>query len=249
MGQTLEALHRLQVVELQLAEVRRDREGRAQRVETHQRLIKKIDERLQQHRQVIRERQIKLDTLQLETASREDAVSRHRQALNKAKTNKEYAAILTAMNTEKADTAKQEAEVIKLMDEVQSLKDESAKIEAEKAKALEDLARVEKTLNDFDETSTSHRNDLQAQRDALAATIDPVILGTFNRVAEHHDGQAMAPIGKMHPKREEYLCSGCNMKVTLEVINALQTRDELQICRVCGRILFWESPEKQRARV
>jgi predicted nucleic acid-binding Zn-ribbon protein len=52
----------------------------------------------------------------------------------------------------------------------------------------------------------------------------------------------------MHPKRDEYLCSGCNMKVTLEVINALQTRDELQTCKVCGRILYWEAPEKQRAR-
>ena len=58
----------------------------------------------------------------------------------------------------------------------------------------------------------------------------------------------MVPVHKLHPKREEYMCGGCNLKVTLEIVNSLQTRDEIQVCKVCGRILFIETPQTQSAR-
>ncbi len=35
-------------------------------------------------------------------------------------------------------------------------------------------------------------------------------------------------------------CGGCNMKVALEIINALQSRDEIQTCSACGRLLYLE---------
>jgi predicted nucleic acid-binding Zn-ribbon protein len=248
MGKTLEALHRLQAVELKLAELRREREGKARRVEFHKRQVKKADERLQENHLTVRERQKRLDALQLDVASREESINRHRQALNKAKTNKEYAAILTAMNTEKADNAKHETGILQLMDEIQALGDEAVSIEAEKAKLLGELARAEETLHAFDVESKPQGDELQADRDACADDIPAATLMTFTRVAKHNDGQAMAHIVRLRPKRDEFTCSGCNMNIALEVVNALQVRDEIQLCKVCGRILYLESAERQRSR-
>ncbi|MBU0716626.1 MAG: hypothetical protein KJ749_00115, partial [Planctomycetes bacterium] len=163
---------------------------------------------------------------------------KHREALNKARTNKEYSAILAAMNLEKADAAKLESAILELMDEVQRLQKEVEGIEAEHGKFLEKVSGAEEVLRAFDEQHADQQTKLNAQREACSDDIAPATLSSFMRVAEHHDGEAMAAIAKLHPKREEYLCEGCNMKVTLEVVNALQTRDEIQPCNNCGRLLY-----------
>ena len=49
----------------------------------------------------------------------------------------------------------------------------------------------------------------------------------------------MAAVTRMHPRREHFICSGCKINVTLDVVNSLQTRDEVQLCPSCGRILYF----------
>ena len=241
MGETLEALRRLQDVELQLAAIRRKREAKTRRLAAHERQARQADERLEAHRRKTRERQIKLDNLTLEVGSREQSINKHREALNKAKTNKEYGSILAAMNTEKADTAKLESSVLQLMDEIHELQNGATEIEAEKARILENVSTVQKALQAFDDESREGLNELEAKREEYAANIPPATLASFTRVAQRHEGEAMAPITRLHPKREEYLCEGCHMKVTLEIVNALQTRDEIQLCNCCGRILYLDA--------
>lgn len=249
MGQMLEALHRLQEVERRLAELRRDRDIRVRRIEQHRRRVKQAEEKGHQSELNIREYQIRLDAVQLDVAAREQAIDRHRQALNRAKTNKEYAAILTTMNTEKADNARFETEILQLMEKVQNLTDGAANFQVERAKLLEDAERAEQALSAYDTESKARKDDLQSKRDDCAARLDPSALNMFNRVAAHHDGEAMVPISKLRPKRDEYICSGCNLQVTLEVVNSLQTRDEFQLCMACGRILYLETPAKQRSEL
>lgn len=241
MGEILESLRRLQDVELQLATIRRKREAKTRRIATHQRQAKQADQKLDAHRRKMRERQIRLDTLTLEVSTREQAINKHREALNKAKTNKEYGLILAAMNMEKADTAKLESHVLELMDEIQKLQNEAAEIEAEKARLQENVAAAEKVLQAFDDQSREGLSELEAKREECADSIAPATLMSFTRVAERHDGEAMAPVSKLHPKREEYMCDGCNMKVTLEIVSSLQSRDDIQLCNSCGRILYLDA--------
>ena len=86
--------------------------------------------------------------------------------------------------------------------------------------------------------------DLEAQRDAAAEEISPQALNLFERACEKHDGEATAVVKKVHPKREEYICSGCNMSVRLETVNSLRiSRDTVLQCEICSRILFIEEPE------
>lgn len=250
MGQALESLQRLQTVEKQLAQLRRERDSRAQRVEFQKRKVRNVDEKIQKAELTLRQRQVRLDALQLDIAGREEAVNRHRQALNRAKTNKEYAAILTTMNTEKADNAKLETEMLQLMEEIQSLAEEVKNLKAERSKLAENVTGAEEALFNYEEESKAKFRDLTANRQSCAAHVDANTLATFERIAEHNEGEALAPIVKLHRRRDEYICSGCNLKITLEIVNALQTRDDLQVCKVCGRILYLESaPSTQKSRV
>lgn len=248
MGQVMEALHRLQAIERQLAEIRRNRDAKVRRHDHHKRLARNAEEKLRETQLTYRTRQVRLDAAQLDVNAREESVDKHRQGLNKAKTNKEYAAILAAMNTEKADNAKIETEILQLMEETQALQDQATKIKEGRTKVLHDVARAEETLSAFDAESKSEYESLQAERDKFADGIPPTTLVTFTRVAEHHDGEALAPATRIHPKRDDYICTGCNITLTLEDVNLLRTRDEIHICRVCGRILFFEEAPAQRAR-
>jgi len=242
MGVILEELRRLQTLEMQLAAIRRNRDSKVHQVEIRRRQLRLLDENLQQNHHKARDCQMRLDALTLEVTVREDSVGKHRQALNKAKTNKEYAAILAAMNTEKADTSKVENSVLQLMEELQRIKAEGATIEAERAKLLEHAAAAEESLRAFDAQSQKECEGLQTGRDAFAGKITAAAIDMFNRVAQRHEGEAMAPITKIRPKRDEWTCGGCNMKVALDVVNALQTRDEILLCNVCGRILYLDTP-------
>lgn len=242
MGHVMEALHRLQAIERQLAEIRLQREAKSRRVAHHQRHVRKADETLRQSKVVRQERQRRLDALQLDSAARDQALDRHRQALNIAKTNKEYSAILTAMNTEKADNSKLETEILQLMEETQALQATAAKAEEERTVLLEQASKAEAVLKDLEIKTQPEHDALNAQREEFANVIPPSTMATFRRVAQRHDGEALAPVAKLHPKRDDYVCGGCNLMVTLEIVNLLKTRDDLQICKACARVLFFEEP-------
>ena len=89
MGATVSELRRLQEVELQLVGIRRNREGKARRVEVQQTKVRQIESRIEENHRAAKAQQMKVDELTLDVASREDSVDKHRQALNKAKTNKD----------------------------------------------------------------------------------------------------------------------------------------------------------------
>ena len=90
MGLTLDALHRLQEVELQITEVR-------QRIDRDRRVVRKREKRVADLDTMIRNKRVALQTDQMEAdrldvdmKAREAEITRLRQALNAAKTNKEY---------------------------------------------------------------------------------------------------------------------------------------------------------------
>lgn len=236
----MDELRKLQTVEMQLVTIRQNRDGKLRRVEAVKRQIKSIEDRLETNKKAVRERQMKLDSLQLDIATREESIAKHRQALNKTKTNKEYAAILTAMNTEKADSGKIEGSALQMMEDIQKVKDEGTAIEAEKVKSQQDLVIAEKALATFDADSREKLKALEAERDVHARKIPPDAINAFQRAAQRHDGEAMAAVTKPRAKQEEYMCSGCNMNVPLDLINALRNRDDVVLCKNCARILYAE---------
>ena len=246
MGEMLEELQRLQVVELKLAAIRQQRSAKERKIHQHKRRIKLIEEKLENHNRSTREMQIRIDALSLDVNSREEVINRHRQALTKAKTNKEYAAILSAMNTEKADNTKIENQILQHMEEIQTLKDEGAKIEKERDKLSHESQNAESGLRKFESQSQKEQDEYQSQWEQHADRIEARALSAFNRVAHRHDGEALAAVIKPYTKRDDYVCSGCHMNISLEVVNALQTRDEIQWCGACGRILYIESSPATR---
>jgi len=239
MGQILEALLRLQSIERQLAEVKDRLRRRSAAVQAQQAQVDQYQQELQALHDEAQSRQKGADAVELELREREEQVARLRQSLNKAKTNKEYAAILTQINTLKADNSKLEEEALRHMQAAEEIRARGEQVRERIAQAESQLEEVKRTSAEEVARLEKMLAELRQRREEAAEEVPSEPLRTFERIASTHEGDAMAAIvivGKKPPY--EYVCAGCNMSITAEHANALRTRDELRFCDCCGRILY-----------
>lgn len=240
---SLSALHRLQEVETHLRSLK-DRLRRKQRqLHQHQLRIKQAAEALAGKKEDIKHQQSRIGQEELEFKARDASVNKLRSQLNAAKSNKEYSAILTQLNTERADNSKLEERILEELSAVdetkKALSDLDGQIQAEESQHEQREKEFEAERQELQDQI----GDLEQRRAGVAGDVPPENLSMFQRVADRHDGQAMARIIKL-TAADEYVCEGCNMSIPMEIANALLTRNDIQQCHVCGRILFLEDEVK-----
>jgi uncharacterized protein len=241
MGATLDALQRLQTIEIQLRSSREQIDTRLRTVEAHRRKLATLARQATDLHDAIRRAQADADRLDLDRKTQEAHLAKLRETLNRTKTNKEYAAILTQLNTDKADNLKSEDEVLAAMGKVDELKKSAADLEIQIAKEQARAAELEKVARDTEQKLAGQLAGLESQREGASDGIPLDALKLFERACDRHDGEGMAMVEQTHPKRAEFVCSGCYMSVTLESINALQSRDAIITCPNCSRLLYLES--------
>ncbi len=244
MGQTLEALLGLQSIERDLAQVRGRLRARKNAVAVQQRRIDQLRGNYGAQEDKLMARKKEADQLELELKTKDAEIAKLRAALNTAKTNKEYAAILTQINTDKADNARDEESELKLLQDIDTAKAEMEKtcgeIEAEESR----LQEIQKTSSEEIRRLDGMMADLAAKRAEAVKDVPAPALVVFERLAERYDGEAMAFIGVDGKKPPyEYHCGGCFMSLSAENANILRVRDEVITCPNCGRILYFEQTE------
>jgi len=239
MGQMLAAMLNLQSMERRLAQVRRRLKSRENAVAIQQR---KIDQRREEwnilHEGIMAQR-AKADSLSVDLKAKEERVAHLRSSLNTAPTNKEYAAILTQMNTIKADNARIEDDALQVMQQIEQAEAEAEKVRAETEAEEKHLEEIRQSSKAEIDRLNGMLSTLLAERDQAAEAVPAEALAAFNRVAERYDGEAMAQIeiqGRKPPY--SYVCGGCYMALNAEHANALRVRDEIRTCDNCGRILY-----------
>lgn len=238
MGATLEALRALQEIDLQINDIKQQLARRETAVRIQQiKLAELRQTEKEQHDQFLRV-QKDTDALDLDLKARAAHVAKLRTQLNTAKTNKEYAAVLQEINTQKADETHVESSVMELLQEIDRKKtaldetrNQAEQIELKVDQAQQQLQRTKESLADRLEA-------LNKRRTEATAALDPPVAHMFDRTSERYEGEAMARIVRTHPRRDEFICDGCYMTLNLERFNAVMTRDEVQNCSSCGRILY-----------
>jgi hypothetical protein len=232
-------------VERELVRLRSEKAEKERAVAVAQRLLKQLDEQVVAKKADTQQHQLRAQRLESEIRQREEQVAKLRQQLNTTRTTREYAAILTEINTEKADTGKIEEQALQALQAVDQSKAELQQFDEQRNALLQRIERAKLSLQQFIEQTQASWKDLEQRKGELAHDIPGPTLNKFERVAEYHEGDAMADVQKPHPKRDEFVCGGCHMTITAEAVNALMTRDELQTCNNCGRILYLPQAAQQ----
>ncbi len=238
MGPTNVALVKLFQADQQLREAQQRLDAATKNVRVQERRTNDLAARMQQAVQVLREQQSKGANQELDLKTRDAHIDKLRNQQQSAKNNKEYQAFLIEISTAKVDKGKVEDETMKTMEAVEKgqaeLKELTAQLESERGK----LATMQ---SDIGATVTQLRAEIESlkpARDEAAKGVAPKALDAFNRLAGHHDGEALSAISKPDRRREEYACTACMMDLVTDVYNKLHTRDELVFCPSCRRILY-----------
>jgi len=237
MGPVLNGLLKLQSVENRLRAEKAKLTRCRRNVIIQENLIRSLQNALEAKKEEMQLTKLQFDRLELELKTRDETIARLRASLNSAKTNKEYAAVLTQLNTTKADNSKIESQSLELMKDVETDEAECKDIQRQIEEQKETLERTRKDSEALSGKFEAEINKIQVEWDEAARTIPRDVLEKFRRVAETYDGQAVAIIEQQEGRTGAYSCGGCFMGITAESVNLLMTKDEIIRCPNCTRIL------------
>ena len=237
MGPVLNGLVKLQSVENRLR-IEKGKLTRCRRnVIIQENQIRSLQNALEAKKEEVQLSKVQFDRLELELKSRDEAIAKLRAALNSAKTNKEYAAVLTQLNTTKADNSKIETQSLELLKSIEADENECQEIQEQ---IDEQKRHLEQLRTEAEMQAGKYQveiDKIQAEWDEVARTIPDKPLEIFKRVTETYDGQAVALIEQQGGKKGAYSCGGCFMGLTAECVNLLMTKDDIIRCPNCTRIL------------
>lgn len=246
MGTTLDALHQLQSVELEMRAFQQQLAGKERGIKLHTKKLESLEQDIETQREDARRHQMEGDQLDVDVKTRDAQIAKLRAALNTARTNKEYAAILTQINTNKADNTKLEDRILSLLARADEIRTDVEKLQSQRDQEAERLSQLKDRTAQLRSKLEPQIDSLRDLRAQATECVPPQALQTYQRIAQRNEGEAMAHVVQINPRRQEFICQGCNMAVTLEQVNALITRDEIQQCQICGSILYLEEPAKQK---
>src|SRR4051812_40596324 len=238
MGPTNVALVKYFQVDQELREAMARLDVASKDVRVQERRVNDLLEKHKAAQQKQREMQARAGNLELDLKTRDAHIEKLRTQQANARNNKEYQTFLVEINTGKVDRNKVEDETMKLLEQVERGNTELAEIAA--------ATEVERgKLTTMREAVGSKLAAIQADIDAVKPRVEEAGKGVppkaremFDRMSDRFDGEAMSAISKPDRRREEYVCSACNMDLVVDVYNKLHSRDELVFCPSCRRILY-----------
>ena len=243
MGPVLNGLTKLQSVENRLRAGKAKLTRCRRNVIIQENQIRSLQNALEAKKEETQLTKVQFGRLELELKTRDEEVAKLRAALNTAKTNKEYAAVLTQLNTTKADNSKIETQVLELLKDIEADEAECKELQKQIDQQKQQLEKLRTESEVLASKYQAEIDQIQAEWDDAAQTIPQEVLEIFKRVAETYDGQAVVEIEQQEDKKETYSCGGCFMGITAESVNLLMTKDDIIRCPNCTRILVLGSSD------
>ena len=237
MGPVLDGLIKLQSIESRLRAAKAKLTRCRRNVIIQENQIRSLQNTLEAKKEEIQLTKVQSDRLELELKSRDEKITKLRAHLSVAKTNKEYASLLTQLNTTKADNSKIETQVLELLKDIEDDEAECQEIQDQIDRQKQKLEQIRKNSEQLAAKYEVEIREIQQEWDSQAKTIPPGPLAIFKRVAETYDGEAVADVTPQENKAGVYTCGGCFMGITAESVNLLMTKDDVIRCPNCTRIL------------
>jgi uncharacterized protein len=174
--------------------------------------------------------------LELEVQGENDHMAKAKTKLSAVKTNKEYTAILTEVDTIKEKVSKIEDKELEIME---ALEEKSKEIPGvEKKCKEEDAFFIEyKQKKEVEEKRFNEElEELAVKRKDISDQLETVILKRYQKIFDTR-GKAVAGL-------RENICQGCFQYILPQMVIDVKVGEKLHQCANCLSFLFWdEVPE------
>lgn len=233
MKEQLDLLWELQRIDLELKGIKTYQEG-------YPKEIKRLDERQKAEKEKIQKEREKVELLEKERRHKEGQLILEQEKVKKTegrmfevKTNKEYQAILTEIDTMKGVHNREEEEILQLLDEIDEVKKSLSKREKEIASILTKIEGEKKTLQEKMARDEAVLKRQVERREIIAKKLESNLYKLYNTLKEKRQG-----VGVVSARQET--CQGCYVNVPPQMFIEVQKNNAVIRCPNCNRILYWE---------
>ena len=227
----LRALEELQKIDLQIRELAAAAEGhplRLKQIEGDRNLAKAALDALRGRlADNERARRQQTELLGLE----KEKVRKWEGRLNELKTPREYAALARELDIAKKTNTGAELELARLGTEYEDLKKGLAAAEVTLAEKEAVVQREGVAIQAQLAEIQLQVKALDGERAAAVKTVEPGLVGKYEKIRQKRGGVAVAPV-------VGGTCKGCQMNIPPQMANMLRNGFEIQNCPSCNRFIY-----------
>jgi predicted nucleic acid-binding Zn-ribbon protein len=232
LNEQLRLLRELQDVDLQLKAIEADKERYPME-------MKNLDEKLASEKEMSKQKRERIELLEKERRQKEGDLELEQERIKKAqsklydiKTNKEYQALLTEIETLKEVDSQREIEILEIMDEIDELKKEYGGVEKALLEMEERIGAEKRQLEESLGEADSALATKKRKRTMITKKLSPELMGLYRTLKEKRRTAVVpARFGT---------CQGCNVRIPPQMFNEVQRNEAIIVCPSCNRILYWE---------
>ena len=232
MKEQLELLWELQTIDLDLKNIE---EGR----DRYPRELKRLDDKCQIEKERLQKEKEKVELLEKERRQKEGHLNSEQEKIKRTegrmfevKTNKEYQAFLTEIETIKESNSREEEGVLRLLDEIDEVKKNLSKKEKEVVLIVEKIEAEKKVIQEKMTRDDEGWKKQMARRETLTKQLKTNFFRLYNTLkAKRRDISVV--------KVKDETCQGCFLNIPPQLFIEVQKNSALIQCPHCNRILYW----------
>jgi predicted nucleic acid-binding Zn-ribbon protein len=183
-----------------------------------------------------RQQVLRLETerkkLELEAGARKEKIDKYSAQQWQTKKNEEYKALSHEIENCKREISKFEDDQLALMEQIEAAEKRLADAAAALRKAKSDCQLQIEQLATTELRLTKQLAEAEAQRNALAESVDGSLRTRYERLLKSKGGNIIVSV-------ERGVCGGCHMKLARQDVLNTQAAREIIHCPNCGRILYY----------
>lgn len=193
------------------------------RLKTHKAAVAAAEEALKAQQSALKQQE-------LEAQAQKEKIGKLRSQQMNLKTNKEFKAMESEIQSAYAGISSTEDLEIQLMEKIENakacLREQQAQLDAESKSVNEDVAALQSRAAGIQ----AELVQLDAKRKEAAAAIEQDWLTQYERIFARKD-VALVPLS-------DGICGGCHMKLPPYIAHETRRRTAMVSCTNCGRLLY-----------
>jgi predicted nucleic acid-binding Zn-ribbon protein len=230
----IEKLVALQIIDLRIQEMERDKKQIPQSITSLEEESKREEEKFLAEKSELERLQKDRRQKEKDLEEEVDRVRKAEARVFEIKTNKEYQAVLKELENAKKLNRQREEEILEILERLEEMQKRMARGEKELEGKRKDHQQRVAELRQKEAAFDLEMADEIRLREEQEKGVPPELLGRYRMLLEKRQGVAVARV-------TQGVCQACNMNLRPQLYIELQKGDSLIICPNCNRILFLEN--------
>jgi len=230
---TLHALIELQEVDNRLDELLEDRGDLPS-------IVNELEEKLEKHKEdhgsyeeEIKSAKLRIKELELLIAESKEKLKKYNDQLYQVKTNKEYDAITTEIETVQESEKEFDNELKSVNNQIEEKMAALTDLEGQIAAIEKDLAENRVELDASLGETAEEEEGLNKKRKKIIKNLSQNVLNTYEKIRKAREGKGIAILRNGN-------CGGCFSYIPPQKIVEIRKMKKIFECEACGRILIWD---------